>query len=54
MDIGISDAAVGHTYVDIVATPTRCDLVEGGARQDLVAATDAEQRKQSKGNPQRG
>ena len=46
VDIVISDAAVGHTLVDIVvADPTRCDLVERAARQDLVAATDAERRK---------
>ena len=37
----ISDAAVGHTLVDIVvADPTRRDLVERAARQDLVAATN--------------
>ena len=39
----ILDAAVGHTLVDIVvANPTRRDLVERAARQDLVTATDAE------------
>ena len=44
----ISDAAVGHTLVDIVvADPTRRDLVERAARQDLVAATDAERRKET-------
>ena len=43
----ISDAAVGHTLVDIVvADPTRRDLVECAARHDLVAATDAERRKE--------
>ena len=48
MDIVISDAAVGHTLVDIVvANPTRRDLVERAARQDLVAATDAERRKET-------
>ena len=42
MDILISDAKAGHTLVDIVvADPTRRDLVERAARQDLVAATDA-------------
>ena len=41
-----STAAEGHTLVDIVvADPTRCDLVERTARQDLVAPTDAERRK---------
>ena len=44
----ISDAAVGHTLVDIVvADPTRRDLVERAARHDLVAATDAERRKEN-------
>ena len=44
----ISDAAVGHTLVDIVvADPTRHDLVEHAARHDLVAATDAERRKET-------
>ena len=44
----ISDAAVGHTLVDIVvADPTRRDLVERAARHDLVAATDAERRKEA-------
>ena len=48
MDIVISDAAMGHTLVDIVvADPTRRDLVERAARQDLVAATDAERRKET-------
>ena len=48
VDIVISDAAVGHTLVDIVvADPTRRDLVERAARQDLVAATDAERRKET-------
>ena len=43
MDIVISDDAAGHTLVDIVvADPTSCELVERAARQDLVAATDAE------------
>ena len=38
MDIVISDAAVGHTLVEIVvADPTRRDLVERAARQDLVS-----------------
>ena len=42
----ISDAAVGHTLVDIVVVdPTRRDLVERAARQDLVAAIDAQERK---------
>ena len=44
----ISDAAVGHTLVDIVvADPTRRHLVERAARYDLVAATDAERRKET-------
>ena len=48
VDIAISDAAVGHTLVDIVdADPTRRDLVERAARHDLVAATDAERRKET-------
>ena len=48
VDIVISDAAVGHTLVDIVvANPTRRDLVERAARHDLVAATDAERRKEN-------
>ena len=46
VDIEISDAAAGHTLVDIVvADPTRRDLVERAARQDLVA--NAERRKES-------
>ena len=48
VDIVISDAAVRHTLVDIVvAHPTRRDLVERAARHDLVAATDAERRKET-------
>ena len=48
VDIVISDAAAGHTLVDIVvADPTRRDLVERAARHDLVAATDAERRKET-------
>ena len=48
VDIVISDAAVGHTLVDIVvADPTRRDLVERTTRQDLVAATDAVRRKET-------
>ena len=48
VDIVISDAVVGHTLVDIVvADPTRRDLVERAARQDLVAATNAERRKEA-------
>ena len=44
----ISDAAVGHTLVDIVVVdPTRRDLVERAARHDLVAATDVERRKEA-------
>ena len=44
----ISDAAVGHTLVNIVvAGPTRQDLVEHAARHDLVAATNAERRKET-------
>ena len=48
VDIVISDAAVGHTLVDIVvADPTRRDLVERAARHGLVAATNAERRKET-------
>ena len=48
VDIVISDAAVGHTLFGItVADPTHRDLVERAARQDLVAATDAERRKET-------
>ena len=48
VDIVILDAALGHTLVDIVvADPTRRDLVERAARQDLGAATDAERRKET-------
>ena len=55
VDIVISDAAVGHTLVDIVvADPTRRDLVEHAARQDLVAATNAERRKETLNRQQRG
>ena len=44
----ISDAAVGHTLVDIfVADPTRRDLVERAAIHDLVAVTDAKRRKKA-------
>ena len=44
----ISDAAVGHIVVDIVvADPTRRDLAERTARQDLVAAPNAEGRKET-------
>ena len=47
VDIVISDAAVGHTSVDIVvADPTRRDLVERVAWQDLVIAINAERRKE--------
>ena len=45
VDIVILDAAVGHTLVDIVVEdPTRCDLVERAARQDLIVAIGAERR----------
>ena len=48
VDIVISDAAVEHTLVDIVvADSTRRDLVERATRQDLAAAKDAEQRKET-------
>ena len=48
VDIVISDAAVGHIVVDIVvADPTRRDLAERTARQDLVAAPNAEGRKET-------
>ena len=41
------NAAAGHTLVDIVVLDaTRRDLVERAARQDLVAATEAEGRKE--------
>ena len=43
----ISDATMGHTLVEIVvADPTRRDLVERAAIQDLVAATDVKRRKE--------
>ena len=39
---------MGHTLVDIViADPTCRDLVDCAARHDLVAATDAERRKET-------
>ena len=42
------DAALGRTLVDfVVADPTRRDLVERAAEQDLVAATDAERQKET-------
>ena len=45
MDIVVLDTAVGHTLVNIfVAYPTRRDLVERVARQDLVPAIEAERR----------
>ena len=48
MDIVISDAAVGHTLIDIVvANPSRRDLVERAATQALVSATNAERRKET-------
>ena len=47
MDIMISDAAAGHTLVDIVADPTHRDLAERAAGQDLVAATTAERRQET-------
>ena len=48
VDIVISDAAMGHTLVDIVvADPTRRDLVQRTARHDIVAATVAERRKET-------
>ena len=48
VDIVVSDAAVGHTLVDVVdAYPTRRDLVERATRQDFVAATDAGRRKET-------
>ena len=47
-DIVISGAAMGHTLVDsVVADPTRRDLVERAASQDLIAATNAERRKET-------
>ena len=46
--IVISDGAARQTLVDIVvADPTRRDLVERAARQDLVAARDVDRRKES-------
>ena len=46
--IVISDAAVGHTLVDIVVNdPSRRHLVESAARQDLSTATHAERRKET-------
>ena len=48
VDVVISDAAVGHTLVDIVvADPTRRELVKRAARKDLVTATHAERRKET-------
>ena len=48
VDIVISDAAARQFLVDIVvADPTRGDLVERAVKQDLVAATDAERRKET-------
>ena len=48
MDIVITDVAVGHTLVyNVVAHPTRRDLVERAARRDLAAATNAERRKET-------
>ena len=48
VNIVISDAAAGHTLVDIVvAGPTRRDSVERAARHDLVGATNAERRKEA-------
>ena len=48
MDIVISDAPAGHKLVGIVvADPTRRDLVERATRHDLVAATNAEGRKET-------
>ena len=48
VDIVISDAAAGHALIDIVvADPTGGDLVERAARKDLVAATNAERRKEA-------
>ena len=44
----MSDAAAGHTLIDIVvADPTRGDLVERAARKDMVAATNAKRRKEA-------
>ena len=41
-------AAMGHTLVDaVVAYHTRRDLVKCAAKPDLVAATNAEQRKET-------
>ena len=48
VDIVISDVAAGHTLIDImVADPTSQDLVERATRNDLVAVTDAERRKEA-------
>ena len=48
VDIVISDALTGHTLVDVdVASPTRRDLAERAATQDLVAATTGERRKET-------
>ena len=44
----VDDVAVGHTLVDIVvANPTCRNLVERAARQNLVAARDAERKKET-------
>ena len=48
VNIVISDGALGHALVDIVvADPTCRDFVERVAGQDIVAATDAERRKET-------
>ena len=48
VNIVISEAAVGHSLIDIVvADPTHRDLVERVARHDLVAARDAKRRKET-------
>ena len=49
MNIVISDAAVGHTLVEKnISYPTRRDLGERNARQDLVACTHTERRKETR------
>ena len=48
MDIVISDLVEGHILVDVViADPTRRDLVDRAACRGLVAAEDAERRKET-------
>lgn len=48
VDIVISDAATGHTLIDIMlVNPTRRDLVERAAHKDMVAPRNAQQRQEA-------